>query len=126
MICINKKRTLFYAALLAAAILVVVYGSFNPADTPFPRCPFLMLTGWQCPGCGSQRAIHALLNGNLVQAWNYNAALVCSIPLLALMAFAALYRNRMPRLYILLNSSTICICWLVMLISWALLRNIIS
>jgi hypothetical protein len=31
----------------------------------FPRCAFNALTGYYCPGCGSQRAIHSLLHLNI-------------------------------------------------------------
>lgn len=120
----RTKKAILIVAALAVTVIVVIYGTLNPAETPFPRCPFLLLTGWQCPGCGSQRAIHALLHGNLLQAWNYNAALVCSIPLLSLMVFAALNRERLCRLYNILNSSTACLVWLVSLIGWAIFRNL--
>lgn len=46
----------------------------------FPPCPFYTLTGWRCPGCGSQRAIHQLLNGNVIAAWHYNPLMVAAIP----------------------------------------------
>jgi hypothetical protein len=48
----------------------------------FPRCPFHFLTGLYCPGCGSQRAISALLHGEVLAAINFNVLMVLSLPLL--------------------------------------------
>lgn len=31
----------------------------------FPRCIFYSVSGYYCPGCGSQRAIHSLLHMNI-------------------------------------------------------------
>lgn len=91
----------FYAA---AAIAVVIVGSvlflFNPAETGlFPRCPFLMLTGLKCPGCGSQRAIHALLHGDIIRAWDYNPLLVIAVPyiILGFIAELSFRRSRLMR-----------------------------
>ncbi|OGQ10750.1 MAG: hypothetical protein A2138_25965 [Deltaproteobacteria bacterium RBG_16_71_12] len=47
--------------------------AFNPsAGSWFPPCPWLWLTGWQCPGCGVLRGTHALLHGELAVAWGLN------------------------------------------------------
>jgi hypothetical protein len=46
----------------------------------FPHCPFNTLTGLYCPGCGSQRAVSALLHGSLLQAMQYNILFVLSLP----------------------------------------------
>jgi hypothetical protein len=68
------------AGVLFAAILFYIY---NPAYTNyFPKCPFLTLTGFYCPGCGSQRALHQILHGNLLSAMKFNVLLVLSIPFL--------------------------------------------
>lgn len=61
-----------------------LYFSYDPARYPFPRCPFNLLTGLYCAGCGSQRATHALLHGKLVRAASFNLLAVVSLPLLAL------------------------------------------
>lgn len=59
--------------LIAAGIgLIILYGLFDPAKGGFPACPVRTLTGWLCPGCGSQRAIHQLLHGNLAVSFHYN------------------------------------------------------
>jgi len=41
-----------------------------------------MLTGFDCPGCGSQRAIYCILHGQLLQAVHFNLLLVLSLPFL--------------------------------------------
>ena len=63
--------------------LAVLYFALDPARYPFPRCPFLMLTGLYCPGCGSQRAFHALLHGQVGRAAGLNLLAVLCGPLLA-------------------------------------------
>ena len=73
----------------AACLVLAVYTLFDPASGYFPQCPFLYFTGLQCPGCGSQRAIHALLHADLSSAWSYNPFLMLSVPLLALLAVSA-------------------------------------
>jgi len=56
---------------------------FNPVQSDFyPFCFFHRITGLQCPGCGSLRAMHQLLHGNVGAAFHYNALLILSLPLL--------------------------------------------
>lgn len=47
-------------------------------------CPFKLLTGYDCPGCGFQRSVIALLQGNLSQSLHYYPA---TIPLLIAVVF---------------------------------------
>ncbi|MFA0964864.1 DUF2752 domain-containing protein [Roseivirga sp. BDSF3-8] len=65
--------------------LGVVYKTFNPEVAGiFPRCPFNKYTGLQCPGCGSQRAVHHLLNLDVASAFRMNALLVIFLPYILL------------------------------------------
>lgn len=48
-------------------------------------CPFKFLTGIDCPGCGFQRSIIALLNGNLSLSLQLYPA---AIPILVVWAYA--------------------------------------
>ena len=76
-----NKRKLYLLIISLFVILIVIYKLFDPmAHDIFPKCPFLVLTGYQCAGCGSQRAIHELLNLNIIGAWQQNALLVISLP----------------------------------------------
>ena len=73
----------------------VVY-TYPPAEhTFYPRCVFKSLTGYECPGCGSTRAAHALLHGRVGEAFRHNpfifafaAVVACALP--------SLVRGRQP------------------------------
>jgi hypothetical protein len=69
------------AALVAVPLLYVV----DPGRTHVPLCPLHALTGLNCPLCGATRATHALLHGDLGQAWQDNALLLIGLPLLLLL-----------------------------------------
>ena len=67
------------AGLSVAALLY----TFNPTETALaPKCAFKSLTGWDCPGCGFQRAAHAALHGDLIRAARYNFFLLYALPYL--------------------------------------------
>jgi len=69
------------AATVAVAVSALVLFRFNPSDSPFyPVCQFHALTGLNCPGCGSLRALHELLHGNLAAAFRLNGLLALSLP----------------------------------------------
>lgn len=120
----NRTMLLIIAVVMLAAISVYFY--FDPNDSAFfPRCPFLSLTGYQCPGCGSQRAIHALLHGDFAAAWGKNALLVASLPLLFLLVFSEMTRTRFPRLYRRVNSGIVIKGCFVVVVVWWILRNLI-
>ena len=71
-------------AFAATGVAVCVAGAaavwyFDPVNAGFfPQCPLYAMTGFACPGCGLTRGFHALLNGDVVTALDYNAL----IPLL--------------------------------------------
>ncbi|WP_176133043.1 DUF2752 domain-containing protein [Hymenobacter sp. CRA2] len=58
--------------VLAASALLFVYFRFDPSRYFFPKCPLYWLAGLHCPGCGTQRALHALLNGRWAEAAGHN------------------------------------------------------
>ena len=87
----NGRRSCTAGMAVMLAVLVfagtALYLTVDPESSSlFPKCPFLLLTGLECPGCGSQRAIHSLLNGDLPAAVHYNLLLVSSIPYLVSVA----------------------------------------
>ena len=113
----------------AVAVIVIagiaIYSTFDPSTVRFfPRCTFLTLTGLKCPGCGTQRAVHALLHGNFLEAVRFNAMMVASVPLLALYGYAEIVRKSKPRFYNKVNSTPIILTIFVLVVLWWILRNV--
>ncbi len=101
----HSRKRLFAAAALAVFAATVMLSAFDPATSGvFPPCPLRYLTGWYCPGCGSLRALHQFLHGNLRAAWALNPLTVVLLPFLAYgTASYALFEIRgryLPRLFL--------------------------
>lgn len=70
-------------ALGGAGAVLLLFVDPNQPGNLLPKCPFKLMTGLDCPGCGITRMIHALLHGDVVAAWHFNAVLlVLGLPLL--------------------------------------------
>lgn len=114
------------AFLISALISVgVIFFAFNPEENPiFPKCPFLVLTGLKCPGCGSQRAIHSMLHLDFAAAFKYNALLVAMLPIIVIYIYSEVRRKKDPERYAKLNKVTYMLIIFATFILWWILRNI--
>ena len=93
------------------------------AGSLLPPCPFHAMTGLFCPGCGATRALHALLHFDLPQALAMNPLLVLCLPLLAL--FGLQFAGWLPpRLAPMLRRFTDARPWAVLILGYALARNL--
>jgi len=71
----NIRRVLVLALISCLAGTAAWYLHTNDPSTGeaiFAPCVFNELTGIHCPGCGSTRAGHDLLNGRILEAVNHN------------------------------------------------------
>ena len=120
---INPRTRLTAAACILVAV-VVIYFFVDPASTALaPRCLFKALTGFDCPGCGFQRALHAALHGDFATAWACNPALFFFIPVTGLYAFAELMPRRAGRLRRVLISPAAIIALALAFVAWWVIRN---
>ncbi|MCD7097921.1 DUF2752 domain-containing protein [Stenotrophomonas sp. MMGLT7] len=96
-----RPRTYWpWIALAATPVAAVGAGllyRFDPSQpgSPFMPCMFHAATGLYCPGCGMTRALHALLHGDLAQAFAFNPAAMLGLALVpGLLAWKAGWRAR--------------------------------
>jgi len=106
------------AAALGAGGLAYV-GLVDPhrAGSPFPPCPFRLLTGWYCPGCGGLRMTHDLLHADLAAAAVDNLFLLVGLPLLALWFLWRRQRGRPP-----ITAAAVVVV-VVAMVGWTAVRN---
>jgi len=87
-----------WSLLLAGAAYLFF---FEPGKTGFfPACPFRLLTGFTCPGCGTTRALHQILHGHFETAFTLNPLLIFAIPffIFAFMRYSVtVMRGGVPR-----------------------------
>ncbi len=93
---LRRTASLAAVSVVAAAGAWVVYTFAPTAYGFYPRCVFKTLTGWDCPGCGSTRALHHLLHGRFEEAFLMNPMLFVMMAV-ALFAVPSLIRGQPPR-----------------------------
>ena len=118
-----KTRGKIILCVAGISCIILLYYYFDPSHSAAaPKCPFWLLTGYKCPGCGSQRAIHAFLNGHFREGIQYNYLLPPSFRY----AILILVLPRSSRLYNQLTSATACIIIVVVFVLWWFVRNLVG
>jgi hypothetical protein len=105
-------------ALLVGALGYIGLVDPHRPDSIFPLCPFKLLTGLNCPGCGALRMTHDVLHGDLVAAINDNVLLLVGLPLLAAWV---LLRRRIGKPPMTLPTTVTIVLTLV---AWTVVRNL--
>lgn len=123
----NKFILLGLVGISLLALMIWVYKTYNPLESHwFPRCPSKLLLALDCPGCGSQRAVHQLLNGHLLSALTYNPLFVIYLPYVALgflIRFFSTERLLIQKVYRLLYGRWASIISLIAIITFTIVRN---
>lgn len=123
-----KVRVLYIALFALLLTILSIYYFYNPAEQMlFPKCPFLWMTGWQCPGCGSQRAIYHLLHLQIMDALKMNFLVVMAIPYITFALYCEWRRKNneeIEQLYRLFYGSKASVVIAVLFVSFMIIRNI--
>lgn len=94
-----------------------------------PKCMFKLATGYDCPGCGFQRAIHAVLHGHIREAIQYNFFLLLAIPylfILIIIRYALPPTKKINKWIVLFESRTAIRIYVSLFFAWFLIRNILN
>ena len=109
--------------ILAAGAALLLYFFVEPKNGVLPKCFFHELTGLYCPGCGVQRSFHALLNGHVLTAIDYNLLFILFLPLIIFFILAFSLGRKYPGtsfIYKPIFSFTV----VIVVVSFWVLRNI--
>ena len=121
-----RPKTILLLLLLLTLLLCYI---IDPAQYVWvPKCPFKLLTGWSCPGCGIQRAAHAVLHGDFQTAIQYNWFLVLSLPYAFLLVTAQwlvkpAIKEKMMRV---LGSRCAVYTYITLFFIWWFVRNLLG
>jgi hypothetical protein len=125
----STSRGARLAMLFAAAggVLVWFY-LFDPSKADaFLPCPFHAATGWSCPGCGTQRAVHLFLHGEFLAALRSNPLALVLVPVVAYVFFSHFagdaFGRRMPELrfrnsFLWVAAALVVVYWIARNASW--------
>ena len=78
----NRVHAVLLLGGLGAALTLLRAFDLSGTSLIAP-CLFHTLTGFHCPGCGSLRALHQILNGNVGAALALNPLAVAMVPVIA-------------------------------------------
>lgn len=113
---LNKRanKLVTYSAMLAGGLIYLkVWLPLTDIGIP---CVFHELTGQYCPGCGMTRCMTSLLQGDISQAFKFNALVFIIAPLYLLYTYT--YNKK----YIKLSKSLMSVM-LIITILFGILRN---
>ena len=115
------------APLAGAAALIALYlALYRLTGGMMAACPLKWLTGWSCPGCGSQRALMALTRGDFPEALTVNLLLPAAAVYLALLWTGYVWDDspRIGRMRRTITSAPALAGAAAVIIIWFVVRNL--
>lgn len=119
----GEKKWIFVVIIL---LITGYYFFLNPYEQEyfFISCPFYKITGYQCSGCGSQRAFHEILHLNFKEAFHQNALVLLGIPYFSLIFFTSFFQEKFAKLrQVLIGKKTILILFIIVIL-FGIFRNL--
>jgi len=109
--------------IIAAGAILLLYFFVEPKNGILPKCFFHELTGLYCPGCGVQRSFHALLNGHILTAIDYNLLFILFLPLIIYFILAFTWGKKISSSSFIYKSA-FSFTVVIVVVSFWVLRNI--
>ena len=108
--------------------LLLIYYFIDPVGSWLshfmPKCMLKTLMGYDCPSCGIQRALHALLNGEFSEAFWLNPFLALILPYVVVLLYTVLSDDRFSqKIKPYVQHRYAAYAYLTLYIAWWILRN---
>ncbi len=123
------RSVIFAAAVVLIVTAAVFLFHVDPESSAWgswiPKCPIYHLTGYECPGCGSQRALYHLLHLDFRTAWSHNPFLFIATPYAAaLVGVTAAPDEKLSGLRRICHNATTIYLFLGGVVVWWIVRNL--
>ena len=108
-------------------VLLILFYCYDPEKSVwFPKCPFYFITGFQCPACGSQRAVYHLLHLHIKEAISYNPFLVISLPYVILLILVTwiVPQDHYTKIRAIVYNPIIIRIYIILIVVWWVVRNL--
>lgn len=121
----KRVKNLFFVGFILFLVLLGYYFWYINFPKLALKCIFYEITGLHCPGCGITRMLASFLRFDFVKGIKYNIFLGVTLPFIVGIIIYSCY------LYIVDKKSgkgfnIICYVYVVMLIVWSVVRNLIG
>ena len=117
--------SLVWFGIAAGSVVLLIFNPASPASQGFfPQCPFRMITGLQCPGCGTTRACYQLIHLHPVAAFKLNPLMMMTLPFIiyGLVGFTKSAVTGQPQRRVFIPSFYLW-AWVVVMIAFWIFRN---
>ena len=121
----KRVRNLFFIGLILFFVGVCYYVFYINFPRHALKCVLFEITGLKCPGCGITRMLSSFIQFDFIKGIKYNLFLGVTLPLVGYIVLYSCY------LYVYDKKSgktfnIFCIVYLVLLLIWMVVRNIIG
>lgn len=117
-----KTITIITAVVIVIVIITIVYHFYDPTNSIYaPKCVIKLITGYDCPSCGSQRLMYSWAHGNFVDGVKYNYF----IPFGLLYLFFIFIGRWIPKINRICTSNIAIYTFIVVYCLWWVGRNIL-
>ena len=125
----NSNKIQIVLTLIIVIVLILMlslYYFVDPTSSKlFLKCLFFSISNFYCPGCGTQRAIHSFLKGDMIQGIRHNYMFILVFLVISYQAtifiLDKLYSKK--HLNLLHKSKTTNTIFILVILFW-ILRNI--
>ena len=114
----NRGNVLLYCLIMVIWFVVCLY-----FPEWMPRCLLQLVSGYDCPACGAQRAIRCFSRGELQAGFWCNPYLIILLPYVLLLLIAEFGGIKTAKLYKQLTDIKVIILLTFFMLGWWVLRN---
>lgn len=120
-----KVISFVFVSFIFGLLSAYYYNFFSPTEENLYSCTIKNLTGYDCPGCGGQRAFYYFLHGDFVNSFKMNPLFVFILGIVFYYLYVIIYNFLSnENIESFLNSKLFIFIFLIGIVLFGIFRNI--